>query len=391
MKVVSRFCVAMMASVLLAGCGAGSVYDLPLPGGANLGEEPYHLTVRFDDVVQLVPQSMVKVDGVQVGRVERIELARGSWTPEVTVSLPRDVRISTDATVELQQTSLLGEKYVSFRNPPGGGQGHLQPGTVIPASRTERGVELEQVLGTLSMVLNGGSLEQVRTITREINAALSGNESRIRALLADLDTFLGELDEQRGEIVRAIDSLNRFAGQLRTRTGQISAVLQDLEPGLAVLRKQRTELVRMFGALDRLSRQGVQVIERSQSMFVDDLTQLTPTLQRLVRSAKDIATSLSVLPTYPFHDNTVRAIKGTYMQGHLRVSLDLTDILGNMARSQNPYYDTGVVGGPQTKKQSENNPQRSPGETSLVPLPVLPGSSSNGGMESFLGSLLGGR
>lgn len=392
MNRLTRFCATLGASALLTGCGTGGVYDLPLPGGADVGDTPYELTVQFDDVVQLVPKSMVKVDGVQVGRVERIELAENRWVPEVTVLLRGDVRVSRNAQVELKQTSLLGEKYVSFRNPPNGGIAeHHAPGAVIPLSRTQRGVEVEQVLGALSMVLNGGSLEQVRTITREINAALSGNEKEVRGLLADLRSFIGGLDEQRGEIVRAIDALHGLTGQLRKRTGQISGILEGIGPGLAVLEAQRSELVRMLGALDRLSKSGVGVIERSQESVVDDLRQLTPTLQQLVRSAKDIATSLSVVPTYPFHDNAIHAIKGTHVQGHLRVTLDLTDILGNLGRSQQPVFDTGIVGGPQTKRLSEGDSQRSPGEVPLVPLPVLPGSSANGGMQSLLESILGGR
>lgn len=398
MRRIYYACLALLLSLLLASCQSGSVYDLPLPGGADLGDAPYELTVQFDDVVQLVPQAMVKVDGVQVGRVQRIQLADDGWTPEVTVLLPRSVRISPDAQVELKQTSLLGEKYVSFRNPPGGAQGQVRPGTVIPVSRTDRGVEIEQVLGALSMVLNGGSLEQVRTITREINAALSGNEAEIKSLLSDLDTFVGALDEHRDEITRAIDSLDGFARQLRARTDQIAAILDGIGPGLAVLEAQRSKLVAMLGALDRLSTQGVDVINKSQAAFVDDLRQLTPLLRQLVKSAEDIATSLSVVPTYPFHDNTIHAIKGTYMQGHLRATLDLTDILGNLGRTQQPIFDTGIVGGPQTKHLSEDDPQRSPGRVPLLPVPVLPGgpsagngSVSEGGLQPLLDSLLGGR
>src|SRR5690242_12045568 len=62
------------AAVLLAGCGFNGLYSAPLPGGANLGSHPYTITVEFTNVLDLVPQSSVKVNDVAVGKVESIKL-----------------------------------------------------------------------------------------------------------------------------------------------------------------------------------------------------------------------------------------------------------------------------------------------------------------------------
>ena len=60
----------VVGATALTGCDF-SVYDLPLPGGADLGDDPYAVTVQFNDVLDLVPQSAVKVDDVTVGRGRR--------------------------------------------------------------------------------------------------------------------------------------------------------------------------------------------------------------------------------------------------------------------------------------------------------------------------------
>lgn len=380
--------VALPLAVLLAGCGSGGVYDFPLPGGADVGDRPYTVTVQFQDVLDLVPRSMVKVDGVEVGRVESVALAADGWTADVLVTLPGDVAVPQDATFSLQQTSLLGEKYVSI-SVPEGATGRIAPGTVVPLAATDRGVEVEEVLGALSMVLNGGAVEQVRTIAQEVNAALEGNETEVRALLGDLDTFVGGLDEQRTEIVRALDSLNALGGQLQARTGQIAAVLEGIGPGLAVLESQRTELVGMLASLDRLSDVGVDVINRSQDDVVEDLRLLTPTLEQLAVSAEDLAVSLSVVPTYPFHDEYIRAEQGDYVDGFLRVTGDLTDILGNLGRTQQPILDPGILGGPQAGGVEQPSPA-SPGEIPPVPIPALPGGGGQGGLGDLVGSVIGG-
>lgn len=380
--------VALPLTVLVAGCGSGGVYDFPLPGGADVGDRPYTVTVQFQDVLDLVPRSMVKVDGVEVGRVESVALAADGWAADVLITLPGDVAVPQDATFSLQQTSLLGEKYVSI-SVPEGATGRIAAGTVVPLAATDRGVEVEEVLGALSMVLNGGAVEQVRTIAQEVNAALEGNETEVRALLGDLDTFVGGLDEQRAEIVRALDSLNALGGQLQARTGQIAAVLEGIGPGLAVLESQRTELVGMLASLDRLSDVGVDVINRSQDDVVEDLRLLTPTLEQLAVSAEDLAVSLSVVPTYPFHDEYIRAEQGDYVDGFIRVSGDLTDILGNLGRTQQPILDPEILGGPQAGGV-EQPPPASPGEIPPVPIPALPGGGGQGGLGDLLGAVIGG-
>ena len=82
------------------------------PAGSPSHGDIYRVTVQFADVLDLVPQSAVKVGDVTVGSVEKITL--DGWTARVTVRLKDSVSLPDNATAELKQTSLLGEKYVSL-------------------------------------------------------------------------------------------------------------------------------------------------------------------------------------------------------------------------------------------------------------------------------------
>ena len=70
----------LLGSVVLSGCHF-DVYSLPLPGGTDVGDHPIQVTVQFQDVLDLVPKSTVKVNDVSVGQVETIEL--DGYTAEV--------------------------------------------------------------------------------------------------------------------------------------------------------------------------------------------------------------------------------------------------------------------------------------------------------------------
>ena len=64
--------VAIVSMTALSACQG--IYDLPLPGGAASSGDVYRVTAEFADVLDLVPQSSVKVNQVTVGTVEKIEL-----------------------------------------------------------------------------------------------------------------------------------------------------------------------------------------------------------------------------------------------------------------------------------------------------------------------------
>lgn len=205
-----------VCSLLLTGCEFNGWYDVPLPGGAASDGHAYHVTVEFRDVLDLVPQSSVKVNNVTVGTVEKVEL--DGWHARVRLRIADSVKLPGNAVADLRQTSMLGEKYVALSAPADTRPvGRLRDGDRIPLSRSGRNPEVEEVLSALSALLNGGGVAQLKTITIELNQALSGREDRVRSLLKQLDIFLGGLDGQRADIVRALQGVDRLAQRLRRR------------------------------------------------------------------------------------------------------------------------------------------------------------------------------
>ncbi|GAA4859681.1 MCE family protein [Saccharopolyspora cebuensis] len=325
--------------LLLTGCGSRGVYDLPLPGGADLGDDPYQVTVRFADVLDLVPNAGVRVNDVPVGRVSDIRLAGDSWQAEVVVQVNGDVELPANATARLRQSSLLGEKFVQLAEPapPEQPTGRLADGAVIDASRTGRTPEVEEVLGALSLLLNGGGVAQIQSITQELNAAVDGRESDIRSLLSNVDELVAGLDAQRGDIVRALDAVNRLSAELNAQRDSIDVALRDLEPGLKVLDEQRGQLVTMLESLDELSGVATDVVVRSREDLVHNLNQLAPTLRQLAAAGENLPKSLELLLTFPFPDNAVEGIGGSdYTNLYANVDLNLTNILDNLGRSRQP-------------------------------------------------------
>ncbi|MBM0258438.1 MCE family protein, partial [Micromonospora sp. 4G55] len=315
--------------MLPAGCGLPDLADLPLPGGAPKGEG-YTVTAEFSDVLDLVPQAAVKVDDVTVGSVEKISLA--GWTARVTLRIGTDVRLPSNATAAVRQSSLLGEKYVTVAAPiTGASTGQLANGDVIPLSRTNRGAEVEEVLAALGLLLNGGGLAQLRTINQELGTALAGREPAVRDALGQLDEFIGGLDKQKADMVRALDALDRLTGRLNRQKQVLGDAVDSLAPGLTVLAQQRAQLTSALTALDKLGDVGTRVVNRSRDDTVANLRALQPILEELVRAGDDLPKSLDFMLSYPFPPNVTGAIVGDFVNLSVTADLDSASILANLA------------------------------------------------------------
>jgi phospholipid/cholesterol/gamma-HCH transport system substrate-binding protein len=305
-----RAAALVSAAVLLTGCGFRGAYSIDLPGGADVGDRPYSVQIQFADVLDLVPQSGVRVADVPVGKVTDIQLG-DDWTAVVTVEVDGDVDLPANAVAMIQQSSLLGEKYVELAA-PGGGQtptGELGDGSLITLDRTNRNVEVEEVLGALSLVLNGGGLTQLQTITSELGQALEGREDAVRDTLDQLDTFIGGLDTQREEINRALDSVDALASTLAANTGTLTTALDTIGPGLAVLEDQRGLLVSMLQSLAQLGDVGTRVINETGADTVANLQDLQPILSQLAAAGPNLVGSLDLLLTYPFPASSLSALQ----------------------------------------------------------------------------------
>jgi phospholipid/cholesterol/gamma-HCH transport system substrate-binding protein len=373
---------------VLSGCGSAGfngMYQVPLPGGADLGDHPYRVSAQFGNVLDLVPQASVKVNDVAVGKVQKIELAADNVTAVVTMIVNGDVVLPGNAGAELRQSSLLGEKYVQLHEPAGKpAEGRLADGAVIPIDRTNRNPEIEEVLGALSLLLNGGGIDQLRTIVREVNLALAGNEPQLRSFLSTVDNVVGDLDGQRTNIIKAIDALNRLSGSLVDQTANLKAALDNLAPGLKVLNEQRDALVSMLGALDRLSAVTVDTVNRSKVDLVHDLQLLVPTLSKLAESGANLPNSLQFLVTYPFTDYFMHPLKGDFVNVDVKFDLDLSDLLDNISNASTPIVPIPGVSAPTASPPPATLPL-----PSLTP-PSKPAPATDP-LSAILGSLLGGR
>lgn len=302
-----------LVALVAAGCDFHGAYSLPLPGGASHGKQVV-VTAVFDDVEDLVPDSAVRINDVAEGEVTNISLGK-DLKAHVTLSINAEAaqRLPANSVATLAQTTLLGEKFVSVAPPDSvAPQGHLHTGEVLADNRTDILPDVEQVFGVLSAVLNGGDLGDLKTINVEITKALHGREQAVRGALHNITRFVSDLDSQRHQIVRALDSLNHLSGVLAGQTGNIQTALTDLGPGLKVLADETPQFVRLLTGLSRFGRVTKRLITASRADTVANLRNLQPILRHLAAAGSNVPHALEILVTYPFPRNIQADAPGDY-------------------------------------------------------------------------------
>lgn len=371
---------AGLCAVLISAsaCSSDGIYSVPLPGGPNVGSDPMHLTIQFDDVLDLVPQSAVKVDGVPVGRVKDVKVGPDGWTADVDIILDSSVDLPANAVAAVEQTNLLGEKFIQLSAPPSGPESaKLADGALIPLDRTRHATEIEQVLGALSLLLNGGGVGQLQPIVKELGAAFDGREGKTRSLLEQANTLIGGLDEQRNDITRALDGLDVLSSRVNDQNEKIGKILDELPIATQVLNEQRPQLTQMLAQVDRLGTVGTDVLTQSKDDLVADLQALRPTLKALADSGDDLVGALPLLPTFPFPDGVEKITQGGSVNLFLSVDLQIGDTLSGLGVGQgDPQYRAPKFGNvksvvdPSNPYYNGNGPR--PGWPTVSLLPIAP-------------------
>ena len=323
-----RSALGLAAGMLaLTGCQFHGAYDLPLPGKVVGSGDGYHVKAIFRDVVDVVPYTHVMANDVPIGQVDAV--TRVGWNAEVDMTIRKDVVLPANAIADVRQTSLLGEKYIELDAPTDTpAVGRLADGTTIPLARTTRNPEVEEVLGALSSILSGGGVQQLKTISTELNKAMDGRQGDVRSVLSRLDVLVTSLNGQRTNIINALSEVNKLTATLNKERGVISSALDSFGPALKVLNQQHQDLMTMLTALDKLGRVGTNVISQSRANIVADLQELGPTLKGLADAGSSLPTGLVMLATFPFPKEAATLAKGDYSNALFHMQFDLNKALG---------------------------------------------------------------
>jgi phospholipid/cholesterol/gamma-HCH transport system substrate-binding protein len=206
-------------------------------GAGGFFWQQYNLKTRFIDVAGLKPGAVVRVAGVEVGKVDDIEFAGSEVDVFLKVNKDMQSRITTDSRASIGSLSLLGEPIIDIS--PSSQGTPLKDGDFIPS---------ERAAGQLSDVAAGAtqSLEQINALLKEVRAG----RGTVGKLFSD--------DALYKEITQFVAAAEGVAASLRDGRGTLGQLIKDpsaynrLNASLAGLQEITGRINRGEGSLGKL-------------------------------------------------------------------------------------------------------------------------------------------
>jgi len=143
---VGAFLLLALASLLVLALASTN-------GRWSLGSNTYDLTARFSTIGALRPNAPIKIGGVSIGHVDKIDVDPVKFDTVVTLAIDKRYdKLPADTAASILTSGLLGESYVNLA--PGGDPDNLKPGDEIYL--TQSAVDLIQLVGKY-MFSGGGA------------------------------------------------------------------------------------------------------------------------------------------------------------------------------------------------------------------------------------------
>src|SRR5205085_7707943 len=188
----SELKIGVMALVAL---GLTATLVIAVGGASGFAWERYNLKTRFDNVQGLKTGAIVRVAGVEVGKVTKVELS-GSGV-EVGLSLRKEnqSRVTTDSRAAIGAMSLLGEPLIDIS--PAATGAPLKDGDFIPSRKPP--AQFSEMADTASQ-----GLEEVTSLLKDIR----GGKGTVGKLFTD-EALYREFNDFITSANAVTDSINR--------------------------------------------------------------------------------------------------------------------------------------------------------------------------------------
>jgi phospholipid/cholesterol/gamma-HCH transport system substrate-binding protein len=252
---------------------------------ANPFANPYELKAMFRAVQNLKTRSPVRIAGVEVGKVTKVEPKDGGGAAEVTMELTEDaLPIRDDARAQIRSRIFLEGNFFVDVEPGSPSSGELEDGSTLPITQTASTVTLPEILDVLdsdvrtdlqtflheygTVALRGGG-------AKAFNRAIPSFQPAYRYGALTNDALLGVDPDH--DIQRLLRGQQRTFAALASNPDALKELVTDLNTTAGAIASEDTALEAAVPALRDTLREGYPALS--------ELNAALPTLRTFSREA----------------------------------------------------------------------------------------------------------
>jgi phospholipid/cholesterol/gamma-HCH transport system substrate-binding protein len=234
----------------------------------------------------------VKVGGVPMGKVEKVELAEDG-TALVSFSLSTERTLTAGTTARIKYKNLIGDRYVELSAGPGAIGAIDGP---IPLEQTTPALDLDQVVNGFRPLLQGLDPDQTNQLSASLIEVLNGQEASLGRLVAQIGTLSNTLADRDQAIGRVVTNFNTVVGTVNNRGDQFSALIDQLQKLVAGLDADREPITNALVNIDRVTDSMSEVLDQNRPAIQQDVVALGNLAGNLNANTDTLNLVLSTLP-----------------------------------------------------------------------------------------------
>ncbi len=290
--IIGALSIATIVALIMAAFRAD---DLPLIGG---GDTYY---AAFEEAGGLKASDEVRVAGVRVGKVDKIELHDGEV--RVAFKVDRGVDLGDDTEAAIKVKTILGAMYLALV-PRGGGE--LDEESTIPVERTSSPYNVVDAFEGLAETSEAIDTDQLAESLRTLSALTENTPEEFQAALKGVSALSRNIAERDQEVNSLLKNLHTVAGVLDERDQDIIGLMRDSDVLFRAVVKRREAVHDLLVSTSTLSRELTTLVRQSRADLKPALQHTENVLAVLNKNQDNLDQGIRLLaPFYRVFANTL--------------------------------------------------------------------------------------
>lgn len=248
----------------------------------------------FSSVSGLRPGQFVRASGVEVGKVEGVELIDGGTKVKVDFNVDRSLELFDETRASVRYLNLIGDRYLELSR--GDSNTRIDAGATIPIELTQPALDLDALIGGFRPVFQSLEPEKVNTIAQSLITVFQGQGGTINDILdqtAALTSALADRDQAIGEVVK---NLNTVLETTVKHQEEFDQTVQNFEVLITGLKNRADPLAGSVAEISDAAGTISDLLADNRPLIKDTVSKLEVLQEPLVEQSDEFNKFLTDLP-----------------------------------------------------------------------------------------------
>jgi phospholipid/cholesterol/gamma-HCH transport system substrate-binding protein len=237
-------------------------------------------TAIFKNASGLRSGQFVRASGVEVGKVDKVELIDGGTSVKIDFSVDRSLPLFQGTSASIRYLNLIGDRYLELKR--GDDEKRLPAGGTIPVEHTQPALDLDALIGGFRPLFRALDPNKVNNIAQSIITIFQGQGGTINDILdqtGELTSALADRDQAIGEVVK---NLNTVLDTTVKHQQQFDETVQNFEKLITELKNRADPIATSVADISDAAGSVADLLGNNRPLLQKTVTQLEVIQQPLI-------------------------------------------------------------------------------------------------------------